>query len=196
LAVSFEGILSAFASYWARPEGAESPGDHVKQVTETFLRMVAGAAVGLAGREPAAGDRACERELYMSALDTNRLKELIAVVRGFGDDQRAVHLNALEQELARARVFDFQSVPYDVVTMNTRLRIRDLATGKTETHRIVYPVDLEKAPENTSVLAPLGTALLGYRVGSVVEAECDGVPRRYEVAEILYQPEAAGDYHL
>jgi regulator of nucleoside diphosphate kinase len=60
---------------------------------------------------------------------------------------------------------------------------------------LAFPADVQEGDESISVLAPLGTALLGRRVGDVVEAEFEGRRICCEVAELLYQPEAAGDFH-
>jgi regulator of nucleoside diphosphate kinase len=45
-------------------------------------------------------------------------------------------------------------------------------------------------------LAPIGTALIGYRAGDVIEWKVPAGLRKLKVLEVLYQPEAAGDYHL
>jgi regulator of nucleoside diphosphate kinase len=102
----------------------------------------------------------------------------------------------LEQELARGEVVDPQHVPKGVVTMNSRVRIRDQKTRKEETITLVYPEEADINDGRVSVLAPLGTALLGARVGDVVEVHAPAGVRRIKVEKILYQPEAAGDYHL
>jgi len=80
--------------------------------------------------------------------------------------------------------------------MNSRVRLRDLRTGECETHTLVYPEAADLELGKLSVLAPLGTALLGSRTGEVIEFDTPGGVRRLKVERVLYQPEAAGDYHL
>lgn len=103
---------------------------------------------------------------------------------------------ALERELERGDVVAPREVPKGVVTMNSRVRFRDLASRERETYTLVYPADADVENGRLSVLAPLGAALLGARVGDVVECRTPGGVRRLTVERVLYQPEAAGDFHL
>jgi regulator of nucleoside diphosphate kinase len=104
--------------------------------------------------------------------------------------------SALEQELGRGEVVAPMNVAKGVVTMNSRVRIRDLASDEGETFTLVYPHEANIDHGLLSVLAPLGTALLGAKVGDEVEVNAPAGLRRIKVERILYQPEAAGDYHL
>ena len=75
------------------------------------------------------------------------------------------HIDRLEEELARSVPVAPDEVPADVVTMHSRVRVRDLGSGAERTHALVYPHEAHLPSERLSVLAPLGTALLGYRRG-------------------------------
>jgi regulator of nucleoside diphosphate kinase len=103
---------------------------------------------------------------------------------------------ALEQELDRREVVAPMKVAKGVVTMNSRVRVRDLESNERETYTLVYPQEANIDEGLLSVLAPLGTALLGATVGDEVEVNAPGGLRRMKVERILYQPEAAGDFHL
>ena len=103
------------------------------------------------------------------------------------------HIEALARELERADVVPAATLAPDIVTMRSRVRVRDLETGRGGIYTIVPPMDADVAARRVSVLAPMGTALLGYRVGDTVEWRMPGGRRRLLVEEILYQPEAAGD---
>ena len=103
----------------------------------------------------------------------------------------ALFVDELRREIGRARVVDRARVPPDVVTMRSTVRTRDLGTGGVEVHTLVYPDEADPRSGKLSVLAPLGTALLGTRAGDLVRvATGDGV-RRLKVDAVLYQPEAA-----
>ena len=102
----------------------------------------------------------------------------------------------LERELGRGRVVPPTGVPRGVVTMNSRVRFRDLGTGEAETYTLVYPADADVEQAKLSVLAPLGAALLGSKAGDVVECGTPGGVRKLKIERVLYQPEAAGDFHL
>lgn len=106
------------------------------------------------------------------------------------------YLEELEDELRRAKVVDPANIPRDLVTMNSRIRVRDLASGGEMTYQLVFPGDADIERNKISILAPIGTALLGYRVGDIVEWEAPAGLKRMRIEEILYQPEAAGDLHL
>ena len=79
-------------------------------------------------------------------------------------------------------------VPSDVVTMSSIVSLRDLDSGETEEYELVYPADADLENNRISILAPIGTAILGYRVGDVIEWPVPGGLRRLRVEEVLYQP--------
>jgi regulator of nucleoside diphosphate kinase len=110
--------------------------------------------------------------------------------------ERQEHLHALEAELERAHGMDSAEVPHDVVTMNSTVELRDLDTGEIETYTLVYPDRADMALDRISVLAPIGTAILGSRIGDIVEVNVLAGWRRIRVEEILYQPERSGDHGL
>jgi len=99
-------------------------------------------------------------------------------------------------ELNRATVIAPTEVPPDVITMNSRVRLLDLDTGEEMIFTLVFPAQADIAESKISVLAPIGTAMLGYRVGDTFTWEVPDGERTLQVKELLYQPEAAGDYHL
>ena len=61
---------------------------------------------------------------------------------------------------------------------------------------LVYPEDADLAKNKMSVLSPIGTAILGYKAGDIVEWEVPSGITQIHIKGILYQPEASGDYHL
>lgn len=124
-----------------------------------------------------------------------RLQGLIETGSGFGHRDKK-HLMDLEDELSRARVVPSKTIPGDVITMNSKVRLIDLDSGGEMTYSLVFPGDANVAENKISVLAPIGTALIGYRVGDTIEWKVPGGLKKLKVEEILYQPERAGDYHL
>jgi regulator of nucleoside diphosphate kinase len=102
----------------------------------------------------------------------------------------------LENQLDRATVVPARQVPPDVVTMNSQLEVEDLQTGDRKVVTVVFPDAADARAGKVSVLAPLGVAVLGSRVGEVVECHRPGGPRRLRVNRLLFQPEAAGRYDL
>ncbi|HOE26219.1 MAG: nucleoside diphosphate kinase regulator [Candidatus Aureabacteria bacterium] len=135
------------------------------------------------------------RKLCVTRFDKSRLEELIAVAKEFGDQTRK-DLELLAGELERAEAVVSKNVPADVVTMNSKVVLRDLDTSEEMTYMLVFPSDADIEEGAISVLAPVGTAILGYAKGDVVEWPVPSGLRRIRIEKIVYQPEAAGDYHL
>lgn len=192
-ALSLEGILAAFMGSWAGPRQSDSIARTAAQIRDMLL-----AGIGSAQRGPnsSAPPATAAREICMSTYDIERLRELIAVARTFGDAACRPHLEALDAELTRARIVAPREVPPDLVTMNSKVRLRNTESGQERIVSLAFPKDVEARPENISILTPLGTALLGYRLGDLVEVHLDGGTAHFTIEQILYQPEAAGDYHL
>jgi regulator of nucleoside diphosphate kinase len=103
---------------------------------------------------------------------------------------------ALREELDRGQIVPADAVPKGVVTMHSQVRVRDLKAHESETYTLVYPDEADINESKLSVLAPLGMALLGTRVGEIVKFDAPAGPRRLKIEKILYQPEASGDFHL
>jgi regulator of nucleoside diphosphate kinase len=135
------------------------------------------------------------RDIWMTDFDLERLRKLLEGTRVWSSRDRE-HLEQLDDELARAHVVSIADIPREVVTMNSRLRLRDLDSGRDMIFTLVFPSDADAEQGKVSVLAPLGTAVLGFRHGDAFEWHMPGRVRRLQVAEVLYQPEAAGDHHL
>lgn len=134
------------------------------------------------------------REIWVTDFDLERLRRLLEGTRLWSSRDRE-HLERLDEELGRAHVVLATDIPPEVVTMNTRLRLRDLDSDKEMVFTLVFPSDADVEQGKISVLAPLGTAVLGFRRGDAFEWHMPGRVRRLQVEEVLYQPEAAGDYH-
>ena len=135
-----------------------------------------------------------ELGVVITEADFDRLKHLVDSPR-----YRATHpvlLTTLKKELERGTVVAPGEIPDGVVTMHSRVRVRDVKAGESETYTLVYPDEADILAGRLSVLAPLGIALLGARVGQVVEFDAPAGLRRLKVEKVLYQPEAARDFHL
>jgi regulator of nucleoside diphosphate kinase len=123
------------------------------------------------------------------------LRRLVEAADRF-DDRDQKHLEELDRELARAKIVPQKHIPPDVATMNSKVHLRILDSGEDMTCTLVYPDEADITSSKMSILAPVGTALIGYRIGDTVEWEVPAGRIRLRIEEILYQPEAAGDYDL
>jgi len=133
--------------------------------------------------------------IYITDTDKKRLKELIKEARAYGSEHE-IYLEKLEGELNRGKVVKAKEIPKGVITMNSKVRLKDLDTQEEVIYWLVFPGDADPDQNKISILAPIGTALIGYQVGDVIEWKVPAGLRKLKVLEVLYQPEAAGDYHL
>jgi regulator of nucleoside diphosphate kinase len=131
------------------------------------------------------------RSIYITQEDQERLQTLVDGLKATSPRELS-NIIALEEELDRAHVVDAKGIRPDVVTLNSHVRICDLDTDRVMEYEVVYPnTKARSSADSLSVLAPLGTALLGYRAGDIIEWHVPRGKRRLKVIEVLYQPEAA-----
>jgi regulator of nucleoside diphosphate kinase len=132
--------------------------------------------------------------LLLSRLDVERIEALLEQLAVDGLDT-----SALQAELNRAEVIEPAQMPADVITMNSTARFRIMDghddTGQERELTLVYPRDADGSPDKVSILAPVGSALLGMRIGEEIEWPAPGGTLRLKVLSIRYQPEAAGELH-
>lgn len=130
-------------------------------------------------------------KITISTLDAERLESLLESLPEGSFPGRA----ALEAELLRADVVPSKEVPPTTVTMNSTVRFR---VGPDETFQLtlVYPRDADGSADRISVLAPVGSALLGLSQGDEMEwPKPGGGSVQVVIEEVTYQPERAGEYH-
>jgi len=132
--------------------------------------------------------------LLVSRLDAERIEALLEQPQYSGLNTRA-----LQDELARAEIAEPAQMPADVITMNSiaRVRVEDRELGNHEHElTLVYPRDADGGADKVSILAPVGSALLGLRIGDAIDWPLPGGrSARLQVLSIRFQPEAAGELH-
>ncbi len=127
-------------------------------------------------------------DIIVSSLDLQRLEALLAGLGGSRPEAIA-----LQDELDRAYVVAPEQMPPDVVSMNSTVRFEIEESGEAFTRTLVYPHQTGQ-PDAISILAPVGTALLGLKIGSTIEWPLPGAHVRHvRIAAIDYQPERNGD---
>ena len=131
------------------------------------------------------------KKIYITESDRNRLLELIDRFRN-NITKDMGNLLQLEQELKRAEIVEPKKIPKTVVTMNSKVKLLNTDDGSEMVFEVVYPSDADAMNDKISIFAPIGTAILGYRVGDEVEWQVPAGMRRFRIEELLYQPEADG----
>lgn len=128
----------------------------------------------------------------ISSLDAERLEKLLESLSSTAFPGKS----DLEAELARADIVEPHDIPPTVVTMNSTVRFRVESSAEDFTLTLVYPKDLDSSGAKISILAPVGSALLGLSAGDQIEwPKPGGGVLKVRIEEVTYQPERAGAYH-
>ena len=131
-------------------------------------------------------------EIILSSLDADRLYALLESL----PKKSVPGIEELEQELNRAEIVEPTKMPQDIVTMNSIVRFFVESTKQEFELTLVYPKDMDSNGKNISILAPVGSAMLGLAIGDEIEwPKPGGGILKVRITEILYQPERSGDYH-
>lgn len=130
--------------------------------------------------------------ILVSWLDMDRLDRMLDAL----PSAQASARDALLDELGRATLAEPWEMPPDVVTMNSRVRFTLDGSDQEVTMTLTYPKDMTGDPSQLSILTPVGTALLGLKVGDTISWQRpDGALFQLSVRAIEYQPEHDGKYH-
>jgi regulator of nucleoside diphosphate kinase len=134
------------------------------------------------------------RKIIVTEEDKTRLQKIVSDIVQHSINGKE-HVRHLEAELENAKVVAPGRVPPDVVTMNSKVLL-SIGDSEEDSYTLVYPKEADFSDNKISVLAPIGTAILGYKEGDIVKwAVPDGV-EEIRVIKILYQPESSGDFEL
>lgn len=133
--------------------------------------------------------------ITLNRLDYERIKRHLEVARQLKSITNT-EADKLLGELESAQVVNPESIPSDVVTMNSIVKISFLNTGKEIQFRIVYPHEANLKENKISIFSPIATALIGYRVGDEIEWLVPAGPTKIRIEVIVYQPEASGNFTL
>lgn len=114
-------------------------------------------------------------------------------------NSKTINSNEAEKllsELSKAEIVPSEKIDKDVVTMNSEVKLFFENTQKEQSFKIVYPQDANLKENKISIFSPIATALIGYKIGDEIEWIVPGGMTKIKIVELLYQPEAAGDFDL
>lgn len=132
-------------------------------------------------------------EIVLSSLDSERLYSLIDSL----PKNSVPSIDELEEELSRAKIVEPKEIPSSIVTMNSTVRFFVESSQKEFELTLVYPKNVDSNGKTISILAPVGSALLGLSIGDQIEwPKPGGGFLKVKITGITYQPEEAGDYQL
>ena len=133
--------------------------------------------------------------IIVNKLDYLRIQKRINEAR----QKKTIETSEAEKllnEINTAVLMEPQEIPDDVVTMNSVVSISFSESGRNQEFKIVYPDEANFKEKRVSIFSPIATALLGFRVGDLIEWMLPGGLTKIRIDRIIYQPEAAGDYTL
>jgi len=134
-----------------------------------------------------------ERSLYITQNDFEKLRGLIAGYKPRNEFEQD-NLDMLVHDLERAHIVDPSDIPANVVTMNSKLYVRDIDSMEEMMFTLVFPKDADLSKDKISVLAPIGSSVLGYKTGDIIQWKMPNRVRNLKIETVIYQPEAAGNY--
>lgn len=134
-------------------------------------------------------------KIILSKLDYTRIHKSIYDARQSNSIGKTEAENLLN-ELKSSIVVEPEQIPANVVTMNSEVKVSFLNSNKTLQFRIVYPDKANIKENRISIFSPVATALIGYKVGDEIEWIVPSGLTKLRIDEIIYQPEAAGDFDL
>ena len=181
-----DAISEDACCFWNVEAAGEVPHEVIEQLRPFFLAGEDGDNQHMKKKTAAS--------ISITRFDKARLMRLLRSLDAAQENREEIE--DLEHELERGTEVDSTEVAPDVITMNSTVRVTDIDANTTHLYTIVFPSDADFEKGRISILSPLGTALLGYRAGDVVTWEMPRGTRKLRIEELVYQPEAAGDFHL
>lgn len=134
-------------------------------------------------------------KLIINRLDYARIKKSIHDAKQSGSINNS-EAGKLLEELEAAEIVAPEAIPNNVVTMNSIVKVSFLHNDKQVQFQLVYPDQANLKEQKVSIFSPVATALIGYKVADEIEWIVPTGLTRIRIDEIIYQPEAAGDYEL
>ncbi|MCX8054856.1 MAG: transcription elongation factor GreA [Ignavibacteria bacterium] len=140
-----------------------------------------------------------EEELrYLQIHKRKEIAEKIAEARSHGDlsensdydaakDEQALlelRIAKLSQILAKAQVIKAEEFPDDKVYILSNVTMKNLATGATVTYKLVSAEEADFEQNKIAVNSPLGKAMMGKKVGEIVEVKVPAGVNRFEILSI------------
>ena len=106
--------------------------------------------------------------IFLTTKDVEKLRDLIR--EAYHTEYRGSdYIKLLSAEMEKASVVDPDQIPADVITLNSTARLINQDTDEEMVYTLVFPEDADPSQGKISILAPIGTAMLGYKVGDTFE---------------------------
>ncbi|MDX9893046.1 MAG: nucleoside diphosphate kinase regulator [Patescibacteria group bacterium] len=134
------------------------------------------------------------KKIYITKTDYQKLSHMLREEIK-NHLKNADYIKALSLELKKSEIVEPTKIPKQVATMNSKVRFKFLDSDQTLEYSIVFPEQADIANGKISILSPIATALIGYGTNDIIEWPTPSGLKKIKIEEIIYQPEAAGDYN-
>lgn len=145
------------------------------------------------------GHEKLRKELeHLKTVKRRELSKAIGEARAHGDLSENAEYDAaknaqglnekkiaeLEEKLSRAKILDDSQMPHDEVLIGATVTLRDLDTKQEIQYMLVSEEEADLASGKISVTSPVGKALIGHKVGKLVEVEVPAGVFTYKILKI------------
>jgi len=131
--------------------------------------------------------------IFITERTMERLQDLISIVHPANENDLE-NLKRLEEELYQANIVEPENIPLDVVTINSKVQLREIGSGLEIIIILVFPSEADLSEHKISILAPIGSAIIGRQTGDIIKWKAPGGIKRAEIEKLLYQPEASREF--
>ncbi|KIA83439.1 hypothetical protein OA84_07955 [Kaistella solincola] len=135
------------------------------------------------------------KQVIITKQDYNRINRSITEAKARNSIKKE-EAEKLLSELKSAKIVDQENIDKDVVTMNSIVKIHFQNNKTNMEFQLVYPADADLKQKKISIFSAVASALIGYRVGDEIDWLIPSGMTKIVIDEVLYQPEAAGDFDL
>ena len=131
-----------------------------------------------------------KRPIFITERNMERLQDLVDIL-GPASENDLENFERLEEELYRANIVEPENIPLEVVTINSKVQLREMDSDLEIIIILVFPSDANLSEHKISILAPIGSAVIGRQTGDIIEWKAPRGIKRAKIEKMLYQPEAA-----
>ena len=135
------------------------------------------------------------KSICITSTDMERLESLLDFVRPTNEIDLA-NLERLEEELCRANIVEPEDIPPNVVTINSKVWLREIDSDHEITFILVFPLEANLSEHKISILAPIGSAVIGRQTGDIIKWKSTGGIKRARIRKMLCRSEISGEFRL
>lgn len=130
-------------------------------------------------------------ERVFSKYDSERILTLFENYQMHDESEKQI-LETFKQQILKSKPVDAKKIKENIVTINSRIVLRNIGTGLSEEYYLVFPDDSDLKNRKLSIFSKIGSQVLGNKVGTVIKENSDK-EKYYIIEDIIYKPEVPED---